>query len=113
MTNYARKILRLAREVGVMLWSQVVDAQDGLVLADLRDGNAADRLARGPRDQLLVLPVPPQRHGQVPVRHRAQHRHSLAQFQVFSHRKFVDCRGHFLCENVLFLYLNYVIVLIN
>ena len=97
----AGRVLRDAAEVGVVLRTQVVDAQDGLIAADLADvdagsgrgGGAPAAAAAARRQEDLVVAVPGQSHWEVSVSHRAEHRHALAEFQVLAHAELVQRRG--------------------
>ena len=90
VSRAAGQVLRHAREVGVVLRAEVVDAQHALVVADVGDGDA-DGGGRGRRQRRLVA-VPRQAHGQVAVRDGAQHGHALTQTEVLANAKLVDGR---------------------
>lgn len=87
MPSLARKVLGHAREIGVVLRPEVVDAQDRLVVPDLRD---ADPGGDGLRQEQLVVSVPLQGQREVAVRHGAQHGHSLAEPQMLTHCELID-----------------------
>lgn len=87
----ARVVLSNASEIGVMLRPEVVNAQDGLVVADLGDADAA---SRGLGHQQLIMPVPFESQREVAVRHRTQHGDSLAETQMLTHCELIDGGWH-------------------
>ena len=103
MAGDAGAILCLAAEICIVLGSQVVNPQDGFVSPELRDGDpervrtppfGAGRNGRRPVLYRNAVSEPTEGHGEVALRGRAQHGHSLAQFQMFVHREGIQLWRH-------------------
>ena len=95
MLRPSGKIFRHARVVGVVFRPQVVDPQDGLVVADLRDRDVAvGGRSTGARNEQPVVPEPVEVDREVSVGDRAQHRDPLPEPQVLADAELVDGRRH-------------------
>ena len=87
VSGLARKIAGHAGEVGVVLRPEVIDPQNGLVVANVRDADPAGQ-ARLEHD---VIPEPGEHHGEIAVRNRAEHGDPLAKTKVLAHAELVYC----------------------